>query len=75
MSTGAGFVDIAVIIAMAVKRDKYSILLPTYNERRNLPIMVWLLHKTFSEKYAVFVALLRFIGFYSLQPLDSVCPI
>ncbi|KAF2141891.1 glycosyltransferase family 2 protein [Aplosporella prunicola CBS 121167] len=29
--------------------DKYSVLLPTYNERRNLPIIVWLLNKTFTE--------------------------
>ena len=27
---------------------KYSVLLPTYNERRNLPILVWLLHRTFT---------------------------
>ena len=25
--------------------DKYSILLPTYNERENLPIIIWLLVK------------------------------
>ena len=31
-------------------KDKYSVLLPTYNERRNLPIITWLLNKTFSEK-------------------------
>ncbi|TKA50542.1 Dolichol-phosphate mannosyltransferase, partial [Cryomyces minteri] len=30
-------------------KNKYSVLLPTYNERRNLPIIVWLLHKTFTE--------------------------
>ena len=28
---------------------KYSVLLPTYNERRNLPVLVWLLHRTFTE--------------------------
>ncbi|KAI4163012.1 MAG: hypothetical protein LQ342_003330 [Letrouitia transgressa] len=28
---------------------KYSILLPTYNERRNLPVLVWLLHRTFTQ--------------------------
>lgn len=28
--------------------DKYSVLLPTYNERRNLPIIVWLLAETFN---------------------------
>ena len=31
--------------------NKYSVLLPTYNERRNLPIITWLLAKTFEEKY------------------------
>lgn len=31
--------------------DKYSILLPTYNERRNLPIITWLLNRTFTEQY------------------------
>ena len=29
---------------------KYSVILPTYNERKNLPIIVWLLAKTFREK-------------------------
>jgi len=28
---------------------KYSVILPTYNERENLPILVWLLAKTFTE--------------------------
>lgn len=31
------------------KKDKYTILLPTYNERRNLPIITWLLNRTFTE--------------------------
>ena len=30
--------------------DKYTVLLPTYNERDNLPIIVWLLAKTIEEK-------------------------
>ncbi|XP_004633167.1 dolichol-phosphate mannosyltransferase subunit 1-like [Octodon degus] len=30
-------------------RNKYSVLLPTYNERENLPLTVWLLVKSFSE--------------------------
>lgn len=30
--------------------DKYSILLPTYNERDNLPIIVYLLVKTLDEQ-------------------------
>ncbi|TMW64478.1 hypothetical protein Poli38472_011358 [Pythium oligandrum] len=33
---------------MATKH-KYSVLLPTYNERENLPLIVWLLDKSFSE--------------------------
>ncbi|KAG4093086.1 dolichol-phosphate mannosyltransferase [Neocallimastix lanati (nom. inval.)] len=28
---------------------KYSVLLPTYNERENLPIIVWLLNDTFTK--------------------------
>jgi dolichol-phosphate mannosyltransferase len=28
---------------------KYSVILPTYNERKNLPVIVWLLAKTFTE--------------------------
>ncbi|KAF7288716.1 Dolichol-phosphate mannosyltransferase subunit 1 [Mycena chlorophos] len=28
---------------------KYSVILPTYNERKNLPIIVWLLAKVFTE--------------------------
>lgn len=29
--------------------NKYSVILPTYNEKRNLPILVYLLAKTFDE--------------------------
>jgi NifB/MoaA-like Fe-S oxidoreductase len=32
---------------------KYSVILPTYNERENLPIIVWLLAKMFNEKCVV----------------------
>lgn len=35
---------------MAASGRKYSVLLPTYNERENLPLIVWLLEKTFREK-------------------------
>ncbi|KAK5698167.1 dolichol-P-mannose synthesis [Elasticomyces elasticus] len=34
---------------MAAQKHKYSILLPTYNERRNLPIITYLLEQTFSQ--------------------------
>lgn len=30
--------------------DKYSVLLPTYNERENLPLIVWLLVKYFGDR-------------------------
>jgi acetyl esterase/lipase len=33
---------------------KYSVILPTYNERENLPIIVWLLAKMFNEKCVFF---------------------
>lgn len=35
---------------MGATKNKYSVILPTYNERRNLPIIVWLIQKTFNEK-------------------------
>lgn len=30
-------------------KEKYSILLPTYNERENLPIIIWLIVKYMQE--------------------------
>lgn len=32
-------------------KDTYSVILPTFNERQNLPIITWLIQKTFSEQY------------------------
>ncbi|RAO64778.1 uncharacterized protein BHQ10_000790 [Talaromyces amestolkiae] len=32
------------------KQNKYSVILPTYNERKNLPIICWLIEKTFREQ-------------------------
>jgi len=32
-------------------KDKYTIILPTYNERKNLPVITWLLEKTFTEQF------------------------
>ncbi|KAJ9191851.1 CAZyme family GT2 [Paecilomyces variotii] len=34
---------------MADTKNKYSVILPTYNERRNLPIITWLIQRTFNE--------------------------
>lgn len=36
---------------MAKSVNKYSVLLPTYNERQNLPIIVYLLFKHLSSRY------------------------
>ncbi|KAI9821355.1 MAG: dolichol-P-mannose synthesis [Thelocarpon impressellum] len=33
------------------QKEKYSVIIPTYNERRNLPIITWLLARTFTDKY------------------------
>lgn len=30
--------------------DKYTVLLPTYNERENLPLIIWLLVKHFEKR-------------------------
>ena len=44
-----------IIPAMATykgqRKDKYSVLLPTYEERDNLPLIVWLLVKHFDERF------------------------
>ncbi|CAG8514231.1 3860_t:CDS:2 [Funneliformis caledonium] len=39
----------SVQVATDSVENKYSVILPTYNERGNLPIIVWLLAKTFKE--------------------------
>ena len=39
----------AELSLLQMAKDKYSVLLPTYNERDNLPIIVWLLVKYFTE--------------------------
>lgn len=31
-------------------KNKYSILLPTYNERENLPIIIWMIEKYMNER-------------------------
>ncbi|OQE41175.1 hypothetical protein PENCOP_c005G07953 [Penicillium coprophilum] len=35
---------------MGAAKNKYSVILPTYNERRNLPIIVWLIQRTFNQE-------------------------
>ncbi|KAF7248854.1 Dolichol-phosphate mannosyltransferase subunit 1, partial [Varanus komodoensis] len=38
-----------LVAVMAASPDKYSVLLPTYNERENLPLIVWLLVRSFAQ--------------------------
>ena len=35
---------------MPAKQHKYSVLLPTYNERENIALVVWLLVKAFQDR-------------------------
>jgi hypothetical protein len=36
--------------AVKADADKYSVILPTYNEKKNLPVIIWLLAKTFEAQ-------------------------
>jgi len=38
------------LFLIKMESEKYSILLPTYNERENLPIIVWLIVKYLTER-------------------------
>lgn len=38
-------------VNMSGPQNKYSVILPTYNERQNLPILVDMLYHTFTDKY------------------------
>lgn len=37
-----------------LKARKYSVILPTYNERENLPVIIYLIMKMADEKYYIF---------------------
>lgn len=34
----------------AKNKNKYSVILPTFNERQNLPVVAWLLNRTFTQE-------------------------
>lgn len=55
----------SVVLEMA--SSKYSIILPTYNERRNLPIIIYLLNQTFVKQY-VFCYLIRSLPDWMIWP-------
>jgi len=40
--------------------DKYSVLLPTYNEKDNLPLIMWLLMQTAADKYKYILVFILF---------------
>lgn len=35
---------------MTASKDKYSVILPTYNERQNLPVLVQMLYDVFTKE-------------------------
>ena len=51
---------------------KYSVILPTYNERKNLPVIIWLLARTFEQQCAPVFALSSSVMILTLQ-LYIVC--
>lgn len=42
---------------MNFAEDKFSVILPTYNERKNLPVIVWLLAEMFEKKCEIQIRL------------------
>jgi len=38
---------------MSTNDNLYSVLLPTYNEHDNLPLIIWLLVKTFQSRWVL----------------------
>lgn len=40
----------ALLALQAARRPRYSVLLPTYNERENIALIVWLLVETFEKQ-------------------------
>jgi len=49
---------------------KYSVILPTYNERKNLPVIVWLLARTFEQQYAL---ILRSVILSGMTDYTTTC--
>lgn len=39
---------------MSNQKDLYSVLMPTYNERTNIPIMVYLVMDMAEKKYSLY---------------------
>ena len=38
------------LVKMGASKDKYSVILPTYNERQNLPVLVQMLYDVFTKE-------------------------
>lgn len=58
---------------MSESTDKYSILLPTYNEVENLPIIVWLITRYMDER--LFPLTLNYFFFVRKTAIISVVSI
>jgi hypothetical protein len=49
-STDLDALERDLIDKMSVSKNKYSVILPTYNERQNLPVLVQMLSDTFTKE-------------------------
>jgi len=43
--------SIAIMAKGKASQNKYSVILPTYNERQNLPVLVQMLYDVFTREY------------------------
>ena len=46
----AGDTSPTQLVKMGASKDKYSVILPTYNERQNLPVLVQMLYDVFTKE-------------------------
>jgi hypothetical protein len=53
------------------RTKKYSVILPTYNERQNIALIVWLLIKTFKERSVPNVTNTKDIELYTNDTIIS----
>ena len=53
LSSISVLIDLISLSAWCTVQMKYSVILPTYNEKRNLPLIISMLNKSFTEKLVV----------------------
>ena len=78
-SSSSALIDLVSLPPCCTVQMKYSVILPTYNEKRNLPLIISMLNKSFTDKLVVWTPLFaanykrsfEFNAFLSLQPSVS----